>query len=141
MNKEQTMIENQLKLEDKNVLPKLIFVSRTHSQLSQVIDSLKEILKDRKDLTYLELASKQQLCINKSINGNKANINEQCQHLLDHSQCQFYHNLSILDFFNKNIEQLISTATANDLCPYYSSRVLTPHTDILCLPYTSILNS
>lgn len=28
----------------------------------------------------------------------------------------------------------------NNLCPYYSSRMLVEHADILCAPYTSILN-
>ena len=81
-----------MELEEKNVLPKLIFVSRTHSQLSQVIDSLKLI---PHNLSYLELASKQHLCINKSINEDKSSINEKCQHLLDHSHCPHYHQLQI----------------------------------------------
>lgn len=141
MNQEQILIENQLKLEDTNVLPKLLFVSRTHSQLSQVIDSLKLILKDRTDLTFLELASKQQLCINKSIKENQYNVNEQCQQLLDHSKCSYFHHLSIKDFLNKNLSEVIETGSINELCPYYSSRILTPFVDILCLPYSSILNS
>jgi hypothetical protein len=73
MQRQQQMVERELLLEDKNVLPRLIFVSRTHSQLSQVIDSLKAI--PFHDFKCLELASKQQLCINKTISDNKSSIN------------------------------------------------------------------
>jgi hypothetical protein len=37
------LIEKQLKVEDETALPKIIFISRTHSQLAQVIQSIKLI--------------------------------------------------------------------------------------------------
>jgi hypothetical protein len=39
------MIEKQLKVEDETALPKIIFISRTHTQLTQVIQSIK-LIKD-----------------------------------------------------------------------------------------------
>lgn len=49
----EMMVEKQLKVEDETVLPKIIFISRTHSQLSQVIESIKLIMKEDKEMKYL----------------------------------------------------------------------------------------
>lgn len=101
---------------------------------------MKDILKDRSDINYIELASKQQLCINKSINTHKNNINEQCQHLLDHGQCPYFHHFSIKEFYNQNIEEITQLGSDHDLCPYYSSRAIAEYADVLCVPYSSILS-
>jgi hypothetical protein len=51
-------VEKQLKVEDETALPKIIFISRTHSQLAQVIESIKQVTKEDDELKYVEIASK-----------------------------------------------------------------------------------
>jgi hypothetical protein len=42
--KEEMFMEREINLARKDVAVKLIFVSRTHSQLEQIVDSLNKIL-------------------------------------------------------------------------------------------------
>ncbi len=50
---------------DEGGLPKIIFVSRTHSQLGQVMDSVGKINVD--EIRYVSMASKDHLCVHPAI--------------------------------------------------------------------------
>ncbi|EAA01808.4 AGAP001537-PA [Anopheles gambiae str. PEST] len=62
----------------------VIFCSRTHSQLSQVVSEVKET-EHSKDLRLMSLASRQSLCINADVRKLKSStlINERCLELLN----------------------------------------------------------
>lgn len=90
---------------------KIIFASRTHSQLQQFSDQLKkvqlkssfehdaspaELLSKREKIKLLPVGSKRQLCCNKSINTTSwsmEKINESCQDLRKDGKCVYFKNL------------------------------------------------
>lgn len=81
------------------------------------------------------------MCINSDIKNNKSNVSERCQYILNHSKCDFFHNLAIRQFYNTNIEDANRLGDAHQLCPYYATRNLIEGCDLICLPYASILNT
>lgn len=62
--------------------PQILFCSRTHSQLAQVVNELKKTVYG-KSVRVVSLASRQQYCINESVRALKTNalINERCLEL------------------------------------------------------------
>ncbi|XP_031633558.1 ATP-dependent DNA helicase DDX11 isoform X2 [Contarinia nasturtii] len=77
---EQDEIEDLLENQFQNT--KIYFCSRTHSQLSQVVNELKKTVYGNK-IRLIQLASRQQLCINTEVRSLKSNalINERCLEL------------------------------------------------------------
>lgn len=88
----------------------------------------------------MEIGGKDSLCINCSINYGKTNIAEKCQYLLEHSHCPFYHQMGIKDIFGRTALEAVTLGTKHRLCPYYAMRNVVACSDILCVPYISLLN-
>lgn len=68
-------------------LPKIVFVSRTHTQLSQVMESIAET---GADVRSVSLASKDHLCVHPKL--EKTRVNEKCQYILSHGGCPYYYD-------------------------------------------------
>ncbi|KFB44279.1 AGAP001537-PA-like protein [Anopheles sinensis] len=99
----------------------VIFCSRTHSQLGQVVGEVKETTHS-KDLRLMSLASRQSLCINAEVRKLKSNtlINERCLELL---------KKGAKANGNTNGEDGSSNAkkrrkTGQKSCPYYNQRAI-----------------
>eukprot|EP00877_Chromochloris_zofingiensis_P002619 jgi/Chrzof1/12358/Cz06g31220.t1 len=130
--------------------PMIIYASRTHSQLAQVI---KELRNTSYKVRTSVLGSRQQMCLHPKVSkmtGGAANF--ACKGLVHHKQCQ-WHNKQRLDRtvseLNSaevpadppDIEDLLKVGRTAGVCPYFLSRDLTPDADLVFMPYNYLLDS
>uniref|UniRef100_A0A8C1ZD19 Regulator of telomere elongation helicase 1 n=1 Tax=Cyprinus carpio TaxID=7962 RepID=A0A8C1ZD19_CYPCA len=126
-------------------IPKIIYASRTHSQLTQVISELKNTSYRPK---ICVLGSREQLCINQEVMRHESNHIKvhMCRAKVSSRTCVFYNNVdekstdkeimnSILD-----VEDLVKTGKKQRVCPYYLSRTLKQHADVIFMPYNYLLD-
>ncbi|CAJ0931199.1 unnamed protein product [Ranitomeya imitator] len=127
-------------------IPKIIYASRTHSQLAQVISELKQT-KYRPKVSVL--GSREQLCIHPDVKKQENNHVKvhMCRSKVSTRSCHYYNNVEeksterdlttpILD-----IEDLVKSGTKHRACPYYLSRNLKQQADIIFMPYNYLLDS
>ncbi|XP_009865860.1 PREDICTED: regulator of telomere elongation helicase 1, partial [Apaloderma vittatum] len=127
-------------------VPKIIYASRTHSQLTQVINELKNTVYRPK---ICVLGSREQLCINPEVKQQESNHMQiyMCRTKVMTRTCHFYNNVeekstekelveSIMD-----IEDLVKNGNKHRACPYYLSRSLKQQADIIFMPYNYLLDS
>lgn len=142
----------------KLIAPKIIYCSRTHSQLNQVIDELKKtkFFTDTKIDTVLNFAtstaSRNYLCINKTIRNNTGLvINDACNDLITsvdgcpyfnkHKDSAFSDHLkSMASKKILDIEDILKSGSSAQCCPYFSSRYLVPSASLVLSPYNTILD-
>uniref|UniRef100_A0A671VTF0 Regulator of telomere elongation helicase 1 n=1 Tax=Sparus aurata TaxID=8175 RepID=A0A671VTF0_SPAAU len=126
-------------------VPKIIYASRTHSQLAQVINELKNTSYRPK---VCVLGSREQLCINQEVMRQESNHIKvhMCRSKVSTRSCVFYNNYeekstdkdlvnSILD-----VEDLVKFGNKQRACPYYLSRSLKQQADIIFMPYNYLLD-
>uniref|UniRef100_A0A670Z4X6 Regulator of telomere elongation helicase 1 n=1 Tax=Pseudonaja textilis TaxID=8673 RepID=A0A670Z4X6_PSETE len=127
-------------------VPKIIYASRTHSQLAQVIGELKNTAYRPK---VCVLGSRDQLCIHPEVKKQENNHMQihLCRMKVSSRSCHFYNNMEekstekdlidpILD-----IEDLVKNGNKHRVCPYYLSRSLKHQADIIFMPYNYLLDS
>uniref|UniRef100_A0A8C0IIP2 Regulator of telomere elongation helicase 1 n=1 Tax=Bubo bubo TaxID=30461 RepID=A0A8C0IIP2_BUBBB len=127
-------------------IPKIIYASRTHSQLTQVINELKNTVYRPK---ICVLGSREQLCINPEVKRQENSHTQiyMCRMKVMARACHFYNNVeekstekelieSIMD-----IEDLVKNGNKHRACPYYLSRSLKQQADIIFMPYNYLLDS
>lgn len=131
-------------LAKKNENPKsmkVVYLSRTHSQLSQVI---KELKKTPYEPTMTILGSRDQLCINHTIAHLKgAAKNKACETMQVTRSCQYFSGLKNapekeikqLSQLQFNIEELIEVGHSRTICPFYVTRELVPYSHLILMPY------
>ncbi|KAF7658691.1 hypothetical protein LDENG_00009250, partial [Lucifuga dentata] len=126
-------------------VPKIIYASRTHSQLTQVISELKNTSYRPK---VCVLGSREQLCINQEVmrqESNHVKVN-MCKRKVASRSCVFYNNLeegSIdKDLVNSipDVEDLVKFGNKHRVCPYYLSRSMKQQADIIFMPYNYLLD-
>lgn len=148
---------------------KIFFCSRTHSQLSQVVNEIKGTsFKDR--LRVTSLASRQIYCVNDNVrqSGSQSLINERCLDLQKKSSttsksdpdgntlkkskqskstgCPYNNKANVDQLKNEiladvlDIEDLITIARKERACPYYAARAATEDAQIVLLPYQLLLH-
>ncbi|XP_072269760.1 regulator of telomere elongation helicase 1 [Pyxicephalus adspersus] len=126
-------------------IPKIIYASRTHSQLTQVVSELKQTMYRPK---VSVLGSREQLCIHPDVKKQENNHVKvhMCRSKVSNRSCHFFNNVDekstekdlttqILD-----IEDLVKNGTKHRACPYYLSRNLKQHADIIFMPYNYLLD-
>lgn len=128
-------------------VPKIIYASRTHSQLSQAMTEMK-----RTTYAYMKAAvigSRDQLCIHPDVIKELGNSNKMhmCRAKVQARTCGFYSRVeqqkdhpdfreaSILD-----IEDLVKGGTKLKCCPYFLSKELVERADIIFMPYNYLLD-
>ncbi|KAH8266752.1 hypothetical protein KR026_000071 [Drosophila bipectinata] len=128
-------------------VPKVIYASRTHSQLTQAMRELKRTAYS--NMRSVVLGSRDQLCIHPEVsrevgNSNKVNM---CKLRVHSKTCSFqlrveskkdhpdFRGPSIMD-----IEDLIKVGQRLKMCPYYASKELVPQADITFMPYNYLLD-
>ncbi|NXG50721.1 RTEL1 helicase, partial [Psilopogon haemacephalus] len=127
-------------------VPKIIYASRTHSQLTQVINELKNTVYRPK---ICVLGSRDQLCIHPEVKRQQSNHMQiyMCRSKVMSRACHFYNNVeekstdkelmkSIMD-----IEDLVKNGSKHRACPYYLSRNLKLQADVIFMPYNYLLDS
>ncbi|XP_042348156.1 regulator of telomere elongation helicase 1 isoform X2 [Plectropomus leopardus] len=126
-------------------IPKIIYASRTHSQLAQVISELKNTSYRPK---VCVLGSREQLCINPEVMRQESNHVKvhMCRAKVSTRSCVYFNNTeekstdrdlvnSILD-----VEDLVKFGNKQRACPYYLSRSLKQQADVIFMPYNYLLD-
>ncbi|UYV63357.1 DDX11 [Cordylochernes scorpioides] len=148
--------ENSLETEEQINLPRIIYCSRTHSQLSQFV---REIQKSPycEEVSVVTLGSRKNLCINESVLKLKhiGLINDKCRELQTSksktskskmSTCPFYKKKLISSLKEnilvevKDIEDIVSEGHATKTCPYYGTRMAVDGAEVLVVPYNTLLH-
>ncbi|CAN0878268.1 Regulator of telomere elongation helicase 1 homolog [Linum grandiflorum] len=129
-------------------LPTIVYTSRTHSQLRQVIQELKRCSYRPK---MVILGSREQLCIHEEVSTlrGKAQTNA-CRHISrNRGKRQCSHFCQVSDYVKQNphlgdqpvdIEDLVKIGKQFGPCPYYLSRDLHKSVDILFAPYNYLID-
>uniref|UniRef100_A0A8C5YP65 Regulator of telomere elongation helicase 1 n=1 Tax=Marmota marmota marmota TaxID=9994 RepID=A0A8C5YP65_MARMA len=112
-------------------IPKIIYASRTHSQLTQVIGELRNTSYRPR---VCVLGSREQLCIHPEVKKQESNHMQihLCRKKVTSRSCHFYNNV---DGKNSSLKLLLS------VCPYYLSRNLKQQADIIFMPYNYLLDA
>ncbi|XP_039591030.1 regulator of telomere elongation helicase 1 isoform X2 [Polypterus senegalus] len=126
-------------------VPKIIYASRTHSQLTQVISELKNTSYRPK---VCVLGSREQLCIHPEVMKQESNHVKvhMCRAKMTSRSCLYYNNVeekstdkeltnTILD-----VEDLVKNGNKHRVCPYYLSRSLKQQAEIIFMPYNYLLD-
>ncbi|CAL9115659.1 unnamed protein product, partial [Musa acuminata var. zebrina] len=125
--------------------PAIIYTSRTHSQLKQVIRELKTSNYRPK---MAVLGSREQMCIHDEVRLLRGRAqNNACHYLCKKRLCP--HQPGVSEYMKKHhelgnepfdIEDLVNTGRTMGLCPYYISRELHKVVDILFAPYNYLID-
>ncbi|XP_077908326.1 regulator of telomere elongation helicase 1 isoform X7 [Ictidomys tridecemlineatus] len=127
-------------------IPKIIYASRTHSQLTQVIGELR-------NTTYRPrvcvLGSREQLCIHPEVKKQESNHMQihLCRKKVTSRSCHFYNNVDEKSLEQElatpilDIEDLVKSGSKHKVCPYYLSRNLKQQADIIFMPYNYLLDA
>ncbi|XP_066585710.1 regulator of telomere elongation helicase 1 homolog [Prorops nasuta] len=128
------------------IMPKIIYASRTHSQLSQAMQELKRT--SYKHVTTAILGSRDQLCIHPEVSKEISSYNKVhlCHVKVKGRTCNYYNNVEsrkddplfkeeVLD-----IEDLVKVGQKLKCCPYFLSRELRQNADITFMPYNYLLD-
>ncbi|KAK3161163.1 hypothetical protein QOZ80_1BG0073100 [Eleusine coracana subsp. coracana] len=125
--------------------PVIIYASRTHSQLRQVIKELKATNYRPK---MAVLGSREQMCIHDEVRTLRGRAqNNACHYLCKKRLCR--HQNHVADYMRNNtdlgtepfdIEDLVNIARSKGPCPYYISRELSKSVDILFAPYNYLID-
>ncbi|OWR55404.1 regulator of telomere elongation helicase 1 protein [Danaus plexippus plexippus] len=128
-------------------MPKIIYSSRTHSQLTQAMQELKR--SSYRHVKAAVLGSRDQMCIHPEVSKETNNMNKvhMCQLKVKSRTCHFYNNVeskkddrSVKGDDILDIEDLVSVGKKLKCCPYYLSKELKQDADIIFMPYNYLLD-
>lgn len=127
-------------------LPKIIYASRTHSQLTQVISELRNTSYRPR---VCVLGSREQLCIHPEVKKQESNHMQVhlCRKKVASRSCHFYNNVEEKSLEQElatpilDIEDLVRSGNKHKLCPYYLARNLKQQADIIFMPYNYLLDA
>lgn len=151
--------------EEPETLPRIIYASRTHSQLSQFVAELRKTHFGQSDeetasIRTISLGSRKQMCINDEVQalgrskGSEA-MNERCLELMKASskskRCPSLPpfdatgRAQILEFRDNamaqvtDIEDLVQLGRDHRTCPYFAARSSAKQAELVTLPYNLLL--
>lgn len=109
--------------------PRIVYASRTHSQLAQVVKELKRT-SYAKDCKISIIGSRNQMCIHPEVSKqtNHVAMIHSCRNKVNKRLCHFYNNVEIVrksgSFTNEvlDIEELVELGKKRNACPYYAAR-------------------
>lgn len=128
-------------------IPTVVYSSRTHSQLAQVMRELKSTNYQPRTAV---LGSRQQSCQHPVVSAmeSTAAVNSACQSLVSRRSCKWHYgverfmkthrdiNTQVMD-----IEDIIKFGSSKTLCPYYLSREMAKNADIVFMPYNYLIDT
>ncbi|KAJ3149845.1 DEAD H (Asp-Glu-Ala-Asp His) box helicase 11 [Geranomyces michiganensis] len=132
---------------------KIIYCSRTHSQISQFINEMKKTA--FMDIKTVSLGSRQTLCINEDVRKLKsqARINDKCLDLMKRTNgektgCEYlpkapatrYAFTDRIHATIKDIEDIVDAGKQVHACPYYGARDAVRPSQIIAMPYSILLH-
>lgn len=142
---------------------KIIFASRTHSQLSQFVGQMQQTrfppssdLQTEESTKLISLGSRKQLCINPHVSHmtSVTAMNDACRDLREKKGgCKYFKNphdalgkVDINTFRDTtlaeilDIEDLYKLGKHTGTCPYYASRASIPASEVITVPYQILLS-
>jgi len=129
-------------------LPRIVYASRTHSQLQQVARELRRTVYRP---TVCVLASRQHMCVHHEVSKlSGAAQNRACQALVAAQSCKFHRQvkqskqrgaLPAPEAEVPDIEDLLAFGKAAQLCPFYYVREVQHEADVLFVPYNYLIDA
>eukprot|EP00466_Bigelowiella_natans_P010029 jgi/Bigna1/50129/estExt_Genewise1.C_670064 len=126
------------------VAARVVYSSRTHGQLSQVVKELKKTIY-RPNISIL--GSRQQMCIHPRISEEQGTRqNHACRMLVNRRGCNFYNNVdkatngSACSGGVMDIEDFVEMGRQQDVCPYFYTRNTATNADMVFLPYNYLID-
>ncbi|OWF51735.1 Regulator of telomere elongation helicase 1 [Mizuhopecten yessoensis] len=131
-------------------VPKIIYASRTHSQLSQAVNELKRTAYNSMKVSVI--GSREQLCIHEQVRKEQSNTNKvhMCRAKVNARTCFYYNKF---DDVKRNsdarhlvgnvvdIEDIVGYGEKNKVCPYYLAKELKNDAEIIFMPYNYLLDA
>lgn len=132
--------------------PQIIYASRTHSQLSQVV---RELRSTRYRPPHAVLASREQMCVNSKVkkkHSTASDINHDCNKLGKERKCRYRNSLEgfvpppsehgcssnhqpVMD-----MEELIEMGKTSHVCPFYYTRGQVENAELILVPYNYLFD-
>lgn len=141
---EEKMLENS---ENKKELPpRIIYSSRTHSQLAQAMKELKRTSYNKMRASVI--GSRDQMCIEPKVSAetNHATKNQMCKIKVKGKSCSFYKNVEKMKQSSEfaaqimDVEELVVAGRKTKCCPYFMSKEIQKRADIVFMPYNYLLD-
>ena len=128
----------------KSKSTQIIYSSRTHSQLSNVIQELK---KTNFKPTISQIAARSRLCLIPEVKSKDTSVqSKSCREFRQNKKCIYYDDQKIENASNEliesfiNIEDFVCNCKKNSICPYYVSQKMAEKADLILTPYTYIID-
>jgi regulator of telomere elongation helicase 1 len=133
-------------------VPTIIYASRTHSQLSQVV---RELRNTRYRPKHAVLGSREQMCVNPKVKREGvtgSDINHDCSRLGQNRQCQYRNRLEGFSTPGdestsssglqpvRDMEELVLMGQKHRVCPFYYTRNLVEDAELILIPYNYLFD-
>jgi len=124
--------------------PTIVYASRTHSQITQVVNELKKTMYAPRTIV---LGSRQQMCIHPQVSQLRGAVqNGHCRTLVRNRSCGYH--IGVEHFSRpagcgiQDIEEIAEMGRAHKMCPYYFSRspAVLSDSDVIFVPYNYIID-
>ncbi|CDW83417.1 rtel1 protein [Stylonychia lemnae] len=134
---------------DEDEMPRIIYCSRTHSQISQVMNELKHTAYKPK---VCLIGSRDQLCVNPTVNQHKGMaLNSQCKKVREQRKdsphcCTYFKNTGDSVTPNgfkwdiQDVEDLHKLGSSQIVCPYYLQKSRIQYSDLILMPYNYLID-
>ncbi|BDA40755.1 Regulator of telomere elongation helicase 1 [Coccomyxa sp. Obi] len=131
---------------EPSAIPTIIYASRTHSQLAQVMGELRNCgYRPRAAI----LGSRQQMCLNPGVKRLPGGaMNQACRTHVTARSCSWYNKVDSWTRMHPDanaeapdIEELVRLGSAGGPCPFYLSRDMASTADIVFMPYNYLVDA
>ena len=134
--------------------PKIFYMSRTHSQLTQVCEELRKTIYT--SVPFVHVASRSQLCVNaklkKRAGGNSDKLNELCADAVANPKdpvrgcafCDKAHIKLLKDHArtrSRTLPEMKELGERLGACPFFASRALLRESEVVFMPYSYMLDT
>ncbi|KAK9916347.1 hypothetical protein WJX75_001590 [Coccomyxa subellipsoidea] len=135
-----------LRSSDPTALPTIIYASRTHSQLAQVMGELRTCgYRPRAAI----LGSRQQMCLNPGVKRLPGGaMNQACRAHVGARTCSWYNKVESWTRMHPDangealdIEELVRLGSSGGPCPFYLSRDMAATAQIVFMPYNYLVDA
>jgi Fanconi anemia group J protein len=127
----------------------IIYASRTHSQLAQVLGELRKMEEYHwratgEELRVSVLASREHYCVHREVSQKpRGSKSEACKELLEHRGCRHHRRMHLLAAEVPpvwDIEELNALGREVTACPYFASRAMQKDAHIVLAPYNYLID-